>query len=156
MSLSPLLCVNFLWISVHLLCKAWACCAANYRLSASEGVRIESPRTSISLPPSRFGFSVSPVLSHVSPQVRLSKLSSEKPFIRQNPAELTRPSPGSHISLSPCRSIIAPSVLASDMGNLSHECKRVMNEGADWLHMGKRELVALANGFWALTSLSSG
>ncbi|CAO1634582.1 unnamed protein product [Jaminaea pallidilutea] len=31
--------------------------------------------------------------------------------------------------------IIAPSVLASDLGNLSYECQRMMDDGADWLHM---------------------
>lgn len=31
---------------------------------------------------------------------------------------------------------IAPSVLASDLGNLNHECQRMMDSGADWLHMG--------------------
>ncbi|KDN53000.1 hypothetical protein K437DRAFT_266195 [Tilletiaria anomala UBC 951] len=30
---------------------------------------------------------------------------------------------------------IAPSVLAADMGNLNHECQRMMDMGADWLHM---------------------
>jgi hypothetical protein len=33
--------------------------------------------------------------------------------------------------------IIAPSVLASDFGQLTAECKRVLSQGADWLHMGK-------------------
>ena len=34
------------------------------------------------------------------------------------------------------RAIIAPSILASDFGNLRHECKRIINdEGADWLHI---------------------
>lgn len=34
------------------------------------------------------------------------------------------------------RAIIAPSILASDFGNLSHECKRIVDtEGADWLHI---------------------
>jgi len=31
---------------------------------------------------------------------------------------------------------IAPSVLASDLGNLNEECKRMIECGADWLHMG--------------------
>lgn len=31
---------------------------------------------------------------------------------------------------------IAPSVLASDLGNLNYECQRMMDCGADWLHMG--------------------
>ena len=30
---------------------------------------------------------------------------------------------------------IAPSVLASDLGNLNCECQRMMDSGADWLHM---------------------
>ncbi|CAH7681059.1 ribulose-phosphate 3-epimerase [Phakopsora pachyrhizi] len=33
------------------------------------------------------------------------------------------------------RPIIAPSVLASDFGNLTAECKRVIKDGAEWLHM---------------------
>jgi hypothetical protein len=34
------------------------------------------------------------------------------------------------------RAIISPSVLASDFGQLSAECKRMIDNGADWLHMG--------------------
>ncbi|KAK9463440.1 Ribulose-phosphate 3-epimerase-like protein [Lipomyces oligophaga] len=30
---------------------------------------------------------------------------------------------------------IAPSILAGDFGNLSSECKRMMHNGADWLHI---------------------
>jgi ribulose-phosphate 3-epimerase len=33
--------------------------------------------------------------------------------------------------------IIAPSVLASDFGQLSAECKRMIKGGAEWLHMGE-------------------
>lgn len=33
------------------------------------------------------------------------------------------------------KAIIAPSVLASDFGNLTAECKRVIKDGAEWLHM---------------------
>ncbi|KAG6879763.1 hypothetical protein C0992_012083 [Termitomyces sp. T32_za158] len=33
------------------------------------------------------------------------------------------------------RAIISPSVLASDFGNLTAECKRMMKGGAEWLHM---------------------
>ncbi len=32
--------------------------------------------------------------------------------------------------------IIAPSVLASDFGQLAAECKRMIKGGAQWLHMG--------------------
>lgn len=30
---------------------------------------------------------------------------------------------------------IAPSVLASDLGNLNHESRRMIECGADWIHM---------------------
>jgi hypothetical protein len=40
------------------------------------------------------------------------------------------------------------------MGNLSHECKRVMDEGADWLHMGAYEVESLPS-CRQLTSRSS-
>ncbi|TDL28713.1 Ribulose-phosphate 3-epimerase [Rickenella mellea] len=33
------------------------------------------------------------------------------------------------------RAIISPSVLASDFGQLNAECKRMMKNGAEWLHM---------------------
>ena len=32
--------------------------------------------------------------------------------------------------------IISPSVLASDFGQLTVECKRMIKGGAQWLHMG--------------------
>lgn len=35
------------------------------------------------------------------------------------------------------RAIISPSVLASDFGQLTAECKRMIKGGAEWLHMGK-------------------
>ncbi|KAI5804380.1 Ribulose-phosphate 3-epimerase-like protein [Geopyxis carbonaria] len=33
------------------------------------------------------------------------------------------------------KAIIAPSILASDFGKLSHECSRIIEDGADWLHI---------------------
>ncbi|KAK0531412.1 RIBULOSE-phosphate 3-epimerase [Tilletia horrida] len=36
---------------------------------------------------------------------------------------------------APVKTKIAPSVLASDLGNLTCECKRVLDLGADWLHI---------------------
>jgi len=33
------------------------------------------------------------------------------------------------------RAIISPSVLASDFGQLTAECKRMIKGGAEWLHM---------------------
>lgn len=33
------------------------------------------------------------------------------------------------------KAIVAPSVLASDFGSLTAECKRVIKHGAEWLHM---------------------
>lgn len=35
------------------------------------------------------------------------------------------------------RAIISPSVLASDFGQLTAECSRMINDGAEWLHMGQ-------------------
>jgi hypothetical protein len=37
--------------------------------------------------------------------------------------------------------IISPSVLASDFGQLAAECKRMIKGGAQWLHMGAFNLV---------------
>ena len=34
------------------------------------------------------------------------------------------------------RAIISPSVLASDFGQLSNEVRRMMDNGAEWVHMG--------------------
>jgi len=36
------------------------------------------------------------------------------------------------------RAIISPSVLASDFGQLTAECNRMIKNGAEWLHMGKK------------------
>jgi len=41
----------------------------------------------------------------------------------------------SDIPAAPLSTKIAPSVLASDLGNLTCECKRVLDYGADWLHI---------------------
>jgi len=41
-----------------------------------------------------------------------------------------------HLTTMP-RAIISPSVLASDFGQLTAECKRMIIGGAEWLHMGK-------------------
>lgn len=52
------------------------------------------------------------------------------------PSSLPLPS---HLSISTTtmsKAIISPSVLASDLSNLTAECKRMIAEGADWLHMG--------------------
>jgi hypothetical protein len=40
------------------------------------------------------------------------------------------------------RTIIAPSVLASDFGQLTAECERMIKGGAEWLHMGISPLSA--------------
>lgn len=37
--------------------------------------------------------------------------------------------------------IISPSVLASDFGQLTAECKRMIIGGAQWLHMGKSTMI---------------
>ncbi|PFH50777.1 hypothetical protein AMATHDRAFT_75358 [Amanita thiersii Skay4041] len=34
------------------------------------------------------------------------------------------------------RAIVAPSILASDFGQLTTECKRMIDAGAEWMHMG--------------------
>ncbi|KAG7099170.1 hypothetical protein E1B28_001041 [Marasmius oreades] len=44
------------------------------------------------------------------------------------------------------QAIISPSVLASDFGQLTAECKRMIKDGADWLHMG------MFRGFYHLVS----
>ncbi|KAG6832316.1 hypothetical protein H0H92_003549 [Tricholoma furcatifolium] len=41
------------------------------------------------------------------------------------------------------RAIISPSVLASDFGNLTAECKRMIKGGADWLHMAQMSWMAI-------------
>jgi len=46
---------------------------------------------------------------------------------------------------------VAPSLLASDLGNLSYECNRMIRCGADWLHMGmymvpRTECMLITNG----------
>ncbi|CAD6936837.1 unnamed protein product [Tilletia controversa] len=43
--------------------------------------------------------------------------------------------PNTDIPSAPVKTKIAPSVLASDLGNLTCECKRVLDMGADWLHI---------------------
>jgi hypothetical protein len=40
------------------------------------------------------------------------------------------------VSAMPLDALIAPSVLASDFGQLAAECTRMIKNGADWLHMG--------------------
>lgn len=38
------------------------------------------------------------------------------------------------------QAIISPSVLASDFGQLTAECKRMIKGGAEWLHMGSSHI----------------
>jgi hypothetical protein len=45
--------------------------------------------------------------------------------------------------MSPPEAIIAPSALAADFGQLTAELRRMLGQGADWLHMGKRRFVLL-------------
>ena len=33
------------------------------------------------------------------------------------------------------KTIIAPSILSADFAQLGHDCKRTMEQGADWLHV---------------------
>ena len=42
------------------------------------------------------------------------------------------------------RPIISPSVLASNFGDLSNEIKRMMQHGAEWVHMGPSTSVLLS------------
>lgn len=51
------------------------------------------------------------------------------------------------------KAIIAPSVLASDLSNLTAECKRMISEGADWLHMGTYFGVPHASSLTALSQM---
>ncbi|KAF7968226.1 hypothetical protein HWV62_6423 [Athelia sp. TMB] len=44
------------------------------------------------------------------------------------------------------RAIISPSVLASDFGQLTAECKRMIKGGAEWLHMGAPILSCVSKG----------
>ncbi|THH17408.1 hypothetical protein EW146_g3416 [Bondarzewia mesenterica] len=44
------------------------------------------------------------------------------------------------------RAIISPSVLASDFGQLTAECKRMIRGGAEWLHMGAPILSSVSKG----------
>ena len=48
------------------------------------------------------------------------------------------------------RAIISPSVLASDFGQLTAECKRMIINGAEWLHMGKSHVF-----LWVCTTMFS-
>ena len=43
------------------------------------------------------------------------------------------------------RPIISPSVLASDFGKLAAEVQRMMDEGAEWVHMGGCEVAQLCS-----------
>ncbi len=50
------------------------------------------------------------------------------------------------------RAIISPSVLASDFGQLTAECKRMIVGGAEWLHMGqslRRQAVSASHRIYA-------
>ncbi|KAF4606605.1 RIBULOSE-phosphate 3-epimerase [Pleurotus pulmonarius] len=49
------------------------------------------------------------------------------------------------------RAIISPSVLASDFGQLTAECKRMIKGGAEWLHMG-----ALSTGLHFVPNITMG
>ncbi|CAD6885230.1 unnamed protein product, partial [Tilletia caries] len=48
--------------------------------------------------------------------------------------------PNTDIPSAPVKTKIAPSVLASDLDNLTCECKHVLDMGADWLYIGKQSL----------------
>lgn len=81
-----------------------------------------------------------------SPLKRQSKVAQGKKNEGSNTSHPLEPIPASRNLVCPPtasdpatmapRAIIAPSVLASDFGNLTAECKRVMKDGAEWLHMG--------------------
>ncbi|KAI0004232.1 Ribulose-phosphate 3-epimerase [Russula compacta] len=52
--------------------------------------------------------------------------------------------------------IISPSVLASDFGQLTAECKRMLRGGAQWLHMGTHFVPNITMGLPVLASVSKG
>ncbi|PPQ92709.1 hypothetical protein CVT25_014016 [Psilocybe cyanescens] len=54
------------------------------------------------------------------------------------------------------RAIISPSVLASDFGQLTAECKRMMIGGAEWLHMGNHFVPNITMGAPILSCVHKG
>ena len=46
---------------------------------------------------------------------------------------------------APLRSIICPSMLSSDFANLAAEAQRMVDAGADWLHMDVMASAAIPN-----------
>ncbi|KIY50574.1 ribulose-5-phosphate 3-epimerase [Fistulina hepatica ATCC 64428] len=52
------------------------------------------------------------------------------------------------------RAIISPSVLASDFGQLTAECKRMIKGGAEWLHMGNHFVPNITMGAPILSCIS--
>ncbi|KIP12498.1 hypothetical protein PHLGIDRAFT_20963 [Phlebiopsis gigantea 11061_1 CR5-6] len=54
------------------------------------------------------------------------------------------------------RAIISPSVLASDFGQLTAECKRMIKGGAEWLHMGDHFVPNITMGAPVLSCISKG
>ena len=70
---------------------------------------------------------------------------------REGLAEAAYDTPRGTDENMPCVKI-APSVLASDLGNLTHECNRMLTCGADWLHMGPcLRLLRLRQTLWMAT-----
>ncbi|TRM55324.1 hypothetical protein BD626DRAFT_528475 [Schizophyllum amplum] len=54
------------------------------------------------------------------------------------------------------RAIISPSVLASDFGQLTAECKRMIKGGAEWLHMGDHFVPNITMGAPILSCVKKG
>jgi hypothetical protein len=75
----------------------------------------------------------------VTPPSRAPRVSSSFPTSAHHPISYQHHRVSFHTaamsSPSPVAKV-APSVLASDFGNLTAECTRMIKNGADWLHMG--------------------
>ncbi|CEL94014.1 unnamed protein product [Vitrella brassicaformis CCMP3155] len=73
--------------------------------------------------------------THQPPPPPASNDPPEPPAKRVKPStESPSPAPDSS-AMGPRRAYIAPSVLSSDFARLADECQRMLEAGADWLHL---------------------